>query len=214
MTSSLPSGEPAPSVLLSASDIRASYARGVWPWRRRTQVLDGVDLELRPGELVGLVGENGSGKSTLMPILVGLRAPDMGEVRRDAVIGHCPQRPILFDKLTCDEHLRLFAAAAGLTPAQREQSSALLYEELDFARYSAVRADQLSGGTLAKLNLAIAMLPDPPVLLLDEPYAGFDWDTYLRRSAGRSVLVISRFIADEHRFDRILALRDGRLTES
>lgn len=214
--------EPASRPLLSASGIHKSYSRGVWPLRRRHDVLDGVDLALQPGELVGLVGENGSGKSTLMQVLVGLLAPDAGTIERGAVVGHCPQRPVLFDKLTCDEHLQLFAAAGGMTPAHRDASTASLYDELDFARYAKVRADRLSGGTLAKLNLAIAMLADPPVLLLDEPYAGFDWDTYLRfwalmerrRAAGRSVLVISHFIADEHRFDRVLALRGGKLEET
>jgi ABC-type multidrug transport system ATPase subunit len=80
-----------------------------------------------------------------------------------------------------------------------------------------VRADRLSGGTLAKLNLGLALLADPEVLLLDEPYAGFDWDTYLkfwqlvahRRATGRSVLIISHFVADEERFDRIVELHDG-----
>ena len=78
--------------------------------------------------------------------------------------------------------------------------------------------DELSGGTRAKLNLALALLADPDVLLLDEPYAGFDWDTYLRfweltaerRAAGRSVVVISHFVTDQERFDRIVELRDGR----
>lgn len=81
-----------------------------------------------------------------------------------------------------------------------------------------MRADRLSGGTLSKLNLALALLPDPDVLLLDEPYAGFDWDTYLRfwdlvearRSRGKSVLVVSHFVVDEHRFTRIVDVRDGR----
>ncbi len=74
------------------------------------------------------------------------------------------------------------------------------------------------GGRRAKLNLGLALLPDPQVLLLDEPYAGFDWDTYQRfweitrsrRDAGRSLLIISHFITDEDRFDRIYHLRDGR----
>ena len=85
-------------------------------------------------------------------------------------------------------------------------------------RYARTRADQLSGGTLAKLNLGLALLPDPELLLLDEPYAGFDWDTYLkfwdlvadRRAAGRTVLIISHFVVDEERFDRIVELQDGR----
>jgi ABC-type multidrug transport system ATPase subunit len=87
-----------------------------------------------------------------------------------------------------------------------------------FGQYAATRADQLSGGTLAKLNLGLALLADPQVLLLDEPYAEFDWDTYQRfwelvadrRKAGRSVLIISHFLADQERFDRIIDLRDGK----
>ncbi len=76
----------------------------------------------------------------------------------------------------------------------------------------------MSGGTLAKLNLGLALLADPQVLLLDELYAGFDWDTYQRfwelvadrRMAGHSVLIISHFLADQERFDRIIDLRDGK----
>ncbi|MEP7056109.1 MAG: ABC transporter ATP-binding protein, partial [Actinomycetota bacterium] len=93
-----------------------------------------------------------------------------------------------------------------------------LYDALGFARYARTRADQLSGGTLAKLNLTLAQWADPDVLLLDEPYAGFDWDTYQRfwtlvadrRTAGRAVLVISHFLVDEERFDRIIDLKDGQ----
>src|SRR3546814_17105047 len=85
-----------------------------------------------------------------------------------------------------------------------------MYETLGFAGWRSTRVDQLSGGTKAKLNLAIALLADPDVLLLDAPYAGFDWDTYLRfwRLAAerpaprRSVLVISPFSADRERFRR------------
>ena len=93
-----------------------------------------------------------------------------------------------------------------------------LYDELDFARFAATRVEELSGGTRAKLNLALAMLHDPVLLCLDEPYAGFDWDTYgrfwnltgERRATGASVLIVSHFIADEGRFDRIYDLIDGR----
>jgi ABC-type multidrug transport system ATPase subunit len=75
----------------------------------------------------------------------------------------------------------------------------------------------LSGGTLAKLNLGLALLADPDLLLLDEPYAGFDWDTYLkfwtlvaqRRAAGRTVLIVSHFLVDEDKFDRIVDIKEG-----
>jgi ABC-type multidrug transport system ATPase subunit len=89
---------------------------------------------------------------------------------------------------------------------------------LGFGRWAGARVEELSGGTRAKLNLGLALLADPEMLLLDEPYAGFDWDTYQRfweltrqrRAAGRASLIISHFITDEDRFDRIYDLRDGR----
>jgi ABC-type multidrug transport system ATPase subunit len=179
-------------------------------------VLRGADLSLRPGEVVGLVGENGSGKSTIMKILVGELGADAGTVTRTGVLGYCPQQPVVYERLTCDEHIELFARAYRMTHEAERRARRDLYEALGFERYAGTRADRLSGGTLAKLNLTLAMLADPPVLLLDEPYAGFDWDTYLkfwdlvarRRDAGRSVLIVSHFVTDEHRFDRIVRLCD------
>ncbi len=206
-----------PPVLVAAG-IEKSYRRGLWPARHRTAVLRGADLALHSGEVVGLVGENGSGKSTLMKILVGALAADAGSVTRSGRLGYCPQEPVVYERLTCDEHFELFGRAYRMTPDAERRSRRELYAALGFERYAATRADQLSGGTLAKLNLGLALLADPQVLLLDEPYAGFDWDTYLRfwqlvaqrRTAGRTVLIISHFVADEDRFDRIIDLREGR----
>jgi ABC-2 type transport system ATP-binding protein len=208
----------AATVVLAAEAIVKSYHRGIWPARRRVDVLTGADISLAPGEVVGLVGENGSGKSTLMKILVGALGADAGAVVRTGRLGYCPQEPLLYPRLTCDEHFDLFARAYGMNPADALRSRQAIYEALGFTRYHRTRADQLSGGTLAKLNLALALLPDPDVLLLDEPYAGFDFDTYQkfwdlvaqRRNAGRSVLIVSHFVVDEQRFDRIVQVRDGR----
>jgi ABC-2 type transport system ATP-binding protein len=204
--------------VLAATGIVKSYRRGVWPLRRSIPVLRGADLTLRRGEVVGLVGENGSGKSTLMKILVGALAADAGTVRRAGRLGYCPQEPLVYARLTCDEHFDLFGHAYGMNDEAAQASRQAIYDELGFARYAKTRADRLSGGTLAKLNLGLALLADPEVLLLDEPYAGFDWDTYQRfwglvaqrREAGRSVLIVSHFVVDEDRFDRIVAVRDGR----
>ncbi|MFJ8819665.1 ATP-binding cassette domain-containing protein [Amycolatopsis thermoflava] len=209
-------------LVLQASGIEKAYRRGVWPARRRVPVLTGASLVLRPGEVVGLVGENGSGKSTLMKILVGALAADAGEVRVSGRLGYCPQQPVLFERLTCDEHFELFGRAYRMSHDRERRARRDIYRALGFERYAGTRTDQLSGGTLAKLNLALALLADPDVLLLDEPYAGFDWDTYLkfwdlvalRRQAGRSVLIISHFVADEERFDRIVNLRDGTTAPS
>ncbi len=202
---------------LVARHVAKAYRRGPL-WRRtRLRVLIDASIELHSGEIVGLVGENGSGKSTFMKILVGSLERDGGTVERIGRIGYCPQEPVLYERLTCDEHLELFGDAYGMGQIAMERSHAELYAVLDFARYSATRVEALSGGTRAKLNLALALLPDPQVLLLDEPYAGFDWDTYLRfwdltsrrRAEGRSVLIISHFMADEERFDRIVVRHDG-----
>ena len=214
-----PAGGPSPGApLLVAAGIEKSYRRGVWPARREHQVLRGVDLELYPGEVAGLVGENGAGKSTLMKVLVGALTPDAGSVTRAGRLGYCPQEPVVYERLTCDEHFELFGHAYRMTPAGQRRSRRELYAALGFERYAAARAGQLSGGTLAKLNLGLALLADPAVLLLDEPYSGFDFDTYLkfwdlvaqRRQAGRSVLIISHFVTDAERFDRIVTLRDGK----
>ncbi len=204
--------------VLEAAGIEKSYRRGVWPARTARQVLRGVDFRLYPGEVAGLVGENGAGKSTLMKILVGALVADAGSVTRSGRLGYCPQQPVVYERLTCDEHFELFGRAYGMSGEQERRSRRGLYATLGFERYAATRAGQLSGGTLAKLNLGLALLADPEVLLLDEPYAGFDFDTYMkvwdlvaqRRQAGRSVLIISHFVTDEQRFDRIVTLRDGK----
>ena len=205
--------------VLQVSGVTKSYRRGLWPFGRTREVLSDVNLALHPGEVVGLTGENGSGKSTLMKILVGEMRADQGTISRSGRLGYCPQLPLVYDRLSCDEHFDLFGRAYGMTAHAMAKSRESIYEELGFKRYAHARADQLSGGTLAKLNLGLALLADPDVLLLDEPSSGFDWDTYQRfwvlvaerRAAGRTVLIISHFVVDEDRFDRILDIRDGKV---
>jgi ABC-2 type transport system ATP-binding protein len=217
-TSATSTGTSARAPVLQALGLTKSYTRGIWPLRRTQEVLTGGDLTLYPGEVVGLTGENGSGKSTLMKILVGALAADQGLLTHTGRLGYCPQTPLVYDRLTCDEHFDLFGHAYAMSSAATARSRRAIYDELGFARYAHTRADQLSGGTLSKLNLGLALLADPDLLLLDEPYAGFDWDTYQkfwalvahRRDAGRTVLIISHFVVDEDRFDRIVAVRDGK----
>jgi ABC-type multidrug transport system ATPase subunit len=175
---------------------------------------------VRPGELVGLVGENGSGKSTLMQIIVGLLPRNAGELRVPARLGYCPQEPLLWEKLSVREHFELFAEAYSLdadTAAARRDS---LLDELGFGRYLDFRVEKLSGGTAQKLNLALAILHEPELLLLDEPYTGFDWETYLkfwemaerRRAGGMGILIVSHLLAERDRLTRVYELRHGEAT--
>jgi ABC-2 type transport system ATP-binding protein len=217
-TEDLPRRDPHVGPVLRAAGITKTFRTGWWPRRRARSVLRGVDLQLHPGEIVGLVGENGSGKSTLMQILVGALDRDAGTVERHGSVGFCPQEPVLYERLTCDEHVELFGRGYGMSTGNVERARAELYDTLGFGEWRATRVEELSGGTRAKLNLGLALLPDPVLLLLDEPYAGFDWDTYQRfweltasrRDAGRSLLIISHFITDAERFDRIYDLVGGR----
>jgi ABC-2 type transport system ATP-binding protein len=204
--------------VLRVEDLEKSFRRGVPPQRRRLEVLRGATLMVCSGELVGLVGENGSGKSTLMQIVVGLLGRDGGDVERLGRLGYCPQVPMLWDKLTVDEHFALFARAYGLDDDTRDRAVAELLTELRFERYRDYRVEDLSGGTCQKLNLALALMHEPQLLLLDEPYSGFDWETYLRfwemaerrRGDGMGVLIVSHFLTERERLDRVYELRDGK----
>jgi ABC-2 type transport system ATP-binding protein len=208
--------------IVRAAGVRKSFGHGVWPVRRRVEVLRGADLHVCAGELVGLVGENGSGKSTLMEILVGLLARDGGEVQRPGRLGYCPQLPMVWEKLTVAEHFALFARAYGMDDDQRDSAADGLLEELQFGRYRGYRVEELSGGTRQKLNLALALMHEPELLLLDEPYAGFDWETYLRfwemserrRDAGMGILIVSHFLTERERLNRVYTLADGRTSET
>ena len=165
--------------------------------------------------MVAVLGENGSGKSTLLRILAGAMSPDAGSVRLSGRIGFCPQECVLYPYLTAMEHFRLFGAAAGV--ADVEGRARALLERFRFD--GDVLAVQASGGTRQKLNLALSLLADPPVLLLDEPYNGFDVETYRcfldwtheARAAGKCIVVVTHIAFDRERFDRILTLRDGVL---
>lgn len=208
------------SAVLRVEGVEKSFHRGLWPFRRTISVLKGASIEVRAGELVGLVGENGSGKSTLMQIIVGLLQRDAGEVQRPGRLGYCPQMPMLWEKLTVQEHFDLFARAYGLGDEATETAVTRLLEELRFAKYRTYRIEELSGGTRQKLNLALALVHEPELLLLDEPYAGFDWETYVRfwemsearRDAGMGILIVSHLLAERERLDRMYELREGRVS--
>lgn len=212
-------GPSAARPVLTVTGIEKSFHRGIWPLRRKVEVLRGAGLEVRAGELVGLVGENGSGKSTLIQVVVGLLASDGGEVERPERLGYCPQQPMLWDKLTVAEHFRLYGGAYGMDGDRLARAEASLLEELQFARYRDYRTEALSGGTRQKLNLAISLMHDPELLLLDEPYSGFDWETYLRfwemakrrRDEGMGILIVSHLLAERERLDRMYELREGRV---
>jgi ABC-type multidrug transport system ATPase subunit len=182
-------------------------------------VLQGVSFSVYPGTLVGIVGENGAGKSTLLRILAGELRPDRGDVLRRGVMGYCPQKVILNETLTVNQHLDYFRAAYNIPDLHRADE---LVAQLDYQQYRKALVGHLSGGTQQKLNLTLALMHQPKLLLLDEPYQGFDWETYLRfwdltgelRAQGCTVLVISHLFFEQQHFDVLYQLRQGRLVRA
>ncbi|MEU9236145.1 ABC transporter ATP-binding protein [Streptomyces subrutilus] len=195
---------------MTVRDVHYAYARGA------RLVLRGINLALWPGSVLGIVGENGAGKSTLLKILSGELKPDQGTVTHRDRIGYCPQKVVLNDAFTVSQHLEFFKVAYGLDDLRRADE---ISELLNLTPYANERAGVLSGGTRQKLNLTLALMHDPQLLLLDEPYQGFDWETYLRfweladqlRADGRSVLVVSHLAYDTERLDELWRLDGGIL---
>ena len=194
------SSQPAP--LLTVTGVGKSY--------RRRPVLRDVGLQAYPGQAIAVTGENGSGKTTLLRICAGLETADTGTVHRRATAGYCPQEPALFDLLTPAEHLALFTARRDHAAAEGRE----LLASLGVPLQARTLARDLSGGARQKLILALALLGQPRLLLLDEPYQGFDHGSYLDfwryaeawRRQGRAVVMVTHLLTELDRADHVLEL--------
>jgi ABC-2 type transport system ATP-binding protein len=181
--------------------------------------LAAVSFELFPGELLAIIGPNGAGKTTLLSILAGVLPPTEGELAvPDSEIGWVPQQPALYSKLSVAENLRLFARLEKLGEPEHAVQRMLAQTGLED------RADEevgrLSGGNQQRVNIAIGLLCEPTVLLLDEPSASLDprqrerlWE-FIGGLAGRGTAVVfsSHNVAEAERYaSRVLVLVDGEL---
>jgi ABC-type multidrug transport system ATPase subunit len=193
-------------------------ARGVSRRFGRDLALAPTDLVVRAGEVVALVGPNGAGKSTLLALLAGALEPSEGAVEREDVrIGWAPQRPAFYGRLTSRENLELFARLEGeADPAAAATRLLGAFELPDTGR----AAGALSVGNRQRLNLAIALLGSPQVLLLDEPTASLDpaqrqrlWERVdaVREGGGAVVFATQNLEEIADHADRVVKLEDGRL---
>jgi ABC-2 type transport system ATP-binding protein len=203
---------PDVTALVSARGIARSFGRHA--------ALEPTDLDVNGGEVLGLIGPNGAGKSTLVSILAGALAPDAGTVVLGDPrprVGWVPQRPAQYGRLTPRENLELFARLEGVADPGGAASRLVEIAELpDDGRLSS----ELSLGNQQRLNLAVALLADPQVLLLDEPTASLDprqrrrfWEIARAvRERGGAVVFVTQNLEELARFaDRVVVLLDARL---
>ena len=188
--------------------------RGVSARRGRRTVLSGINLTIHRGEVVAVVGANGAGKSTLLQLCAGLLRASGGSIERTPNFGYAPQLDSLAPLLTVDEHLRLFGAARGIRQGRSVSTGHRLLTRLGWTARGDQTAGTLSGGTQQKLNVALAQLDAPDLLLLDEPYQGLDALAYedlwalisAWRASGAGVLLVTHLLRDVDLVDRVVEL--------
>jgi lipopolysaccharide export system ATP-binding protein len=172
--------EPGGASLLRAEGLRKIY--------RKRAVVDGVDLELRQGEVVGLLGPNGAGKTTSFYMIVGFITPDAGRVHLDGRdlsrlpmykrarlgIGYLPQESSIFRRLTVEENVMAILQSVKLGKADRQRRLDELLEMMGVTHIRRSRGYELSGGERRRVEIARALVTEPKFILLDEPFAGID----------------------------------------
>ncbi len=208
--------------MLSLRDVSRRYGE--------TVALDGLSLEVPEGEVVGFVGPNGAGKTTAMRIVLGVLEADTGEVlwrgapiTREAqrMFGYMPEERGLYPKMRVDRHLRYLAALHGRADA--EDAAVRWIERLGIAERAEQRIEELSLGNQQRVQLAAALVHDPPVLILDEPFSGLDpigtdvmSEVLAERAREGAAVIFSSHQLElvERICDRVAIVNRGRLVAS
>jgi ABC-2 type transport system ATP-binding protein len=181
--------------------------------------LRGTSFDVEGGELVAVIGPNGAGKTTLLSILAGILPPDAGSVELPAGdVGWVPQQPAVYSKLSVAENLRLFARLERVADPEGAVARMLAQADLDDRADDEVAT--LSGGNRQRVNIAVGLIADPAVLLLDEPSTALDprqrerlWEFVGGLTErGTSIVYSTHIVQEAERYaDRVLVLADGEL---
>jgi ABC-2 type transport system ATP-binding protein len=193
--------------------------------RGGSEVLHDIDFEVSEGEITGLLGPSGCGKSTLMRAIVGVQIVQGGSVtvlgkqagsaELRARVGYVTQAPSVYLDLSVEENLRYFATVVRAAPSRVGD----VMRAVDVDDLAGRKVASLSGGQVARVSLATALLNEPPLLVLDEPTVGLDpvlrrdlWNTFRSLADDGTTLLVSSHVMDEaDRCDRLLLMRDGSI---
>ncbi len=219
-----------PNVVVEAQNLTKIY-RDFWG-RQKVRALNALDLEIRKGEIFGLLGPNGSGKSTTIKLLLGLLFPTSGralvfgqnstEVTKNERIGYLPEESYLYKFLTAEETLDFYGRLFDMPAKIRKERTAELIEQVGLTFAKRRQLKEYSKGMTRRIGLAQALINDPELILLDEPTSGLDplgtrdmKDMILDlREQGKTIVMCSHLLADvQDVCDRIAILYQGDLKE-
>lgn len=198
----------------------------------KKEVLKNVGLTVETGQIYGLIGPSGSGKTTLVKIIVGMDRPSSGEVKvlDTAVpnlgllqkIGYMAQADALYSDLTGEENLAFFASLFKLKKDERKKRISYAADLVNLTADLKKKVHAYSGGMKRRLSLAVALIQDPDVLILDEPTVGIDpelrlsvWnELYRLKESGKTILVTTHVMDEAEKCDRLAMVRDGSILTS
>lgn len=195
----------------------------------KQQVLKDISLDIHEGEIFGFLGPSGAGKTTLVKQLVGLDLPTSGEnflfqekmpsLKLMERVGYMAQSDALYGELSAKENLQFFAALYGLKGKKQQQRMQEVMEVVQLTNHLNKLVSSYSGGMKRRLSLAISLLHEPDILILDEPTVGIDpvlrksiWEAfYALKKKGTTIIVTTHVMDEAEKCDRLGLMRDGRL---
>lgn len=210
---------------IKVEDVNKSYGK--------KPVLNGINLTIPKGQLFGLIGPSGAGKTTLVKMIVGMEKADTGSIHvlnqkmpnlgLLQEIGYMAQSDALYVELTGEENLKFFASLFGLNKEAQKKRIAYVASLVNLTEDLKKRVAAYSGGMKRRLSLAIALIQDPKVLILDEPTVGIDpelklsiWKEFLRlKNEEEKTIIVTTHVMDEAvKCDYVAMVRDGRILTS
>lgn len=199
----------------------------------KKKILEHVDLQIKEGEIYGLIGPSGAGKTTLVKLIVGMESIDEGfiELRKTKIpnleilqqIGYMAQADSLYADLTAEENLKFFASLFHIHPKQQRERIEYVSNLVHLSDELKKKVSNYSGGMKRRLSLAISLIQDPPLLILDEPTVGIDpelrlsiWNELnrLRNEENKTIIVTTHVMDEAEKCDCLSMIRDGKIIAS